>query len=87
MVTLIPPECHQRPKSQVVVGLREFISEQECTAYHSGKAPKLGQAKHMFSTRIKLEINMKLWRYQNDGDIGTFERYCVRQMETPVMKH
>ena len=55
--------------------LREFISEQERAAYHSGKAPKLGQAKHMFSTRVKLEVNKKLWRYQNDGDIGTFEKF------------
>ena len=59
--------------------LREFISEQERTAYHSGKAPKLGQAKHMFSTRVKLEINKKLWRYQNDGDIGTFEKFFTHK--------
>ena len=59
--------------------LREFISKQERTAFLSGKAPKLGQAKHMFSTRVKVEVNKKLWRCQDGGDIGTFEKFFTHK--------
>ena len=55
--------------------MREFISELECSAYKSKKAPKLGQAKHMFNTRVEFEIKKKLWRYQNDGNTATFKKF------------
>ena len=55
--------------------MREFITELECSTYKSKKAPKLGQAKHRFNTRVEFEINKKLWRYQNDGNTATFEKF------------
>ena len=55
--------------------LRDFITDQERKAYHSSKIPKLGQAKHIFNTQIAFEINKKLWRYRNDGNLATFDKF------------
>ena len=55
--------------------LREFIAEQERIAHHSSKSPKLGQAKHLFNTKVDFEVKKKLWRYKNDGNISTFNKF------------
>ena len=55
--------------------LREFIANQERAAYHSSKIPKLGQAKHLLNTEIEFELHRKLWRYKNDGNMATFDKF------------
>ena len=34
-------------KPGISVLMRNWVLEQQCNAYHSGKAPKLGQARHV----------------------------------------
>ena len=55
--------------------LRKFIAKQERAAYHSSNIPKLGQAKHMFNANIEFELNKKLWRYKNDSNMATFDKF------------
>ena len=59
--------------------LREFIAKQERAAYLSSKIPNFEHAKHMFNTNIEYELNKKFWRYKNDSNMATFDKFFTHE--------